>query len=125
MRLGLLFQLRQLLPSLLRRCSQPHQSHIHGGPSVPTGYKSLSGTFSGQYARPWSLPMSLSSVLTRSPIVSTERLESLHPSSGKYQVGPFGSIPLSTISTELPAFEEQYFPSYYPPYAGGKPMVTI
>ena len=65
-----------------------------------------------------------SSVLTSSPIVSTEQLESLHPSSGQYQVGPYGSIPLSTISTGLPTFGEQYFPSYYPPYAGGEPLVT-
>ena len=28
------------------------------------------------------------------------------------------------MSTRLPTFGEQYFPSYYPPYAGGKPMVT-
>ena len=68
--------------------------------------------------------MSSYGVLTGSPIVSTERLDSLHPSSGQYKVGPYGSIPLSTISTGLLAFGEQYFSSYYPPYAGWKPMVT-
>ena len=39
------------------------ESYLHGGPSVPTGYKSLSGTFSGTSSRPWYLPMSSSSVL--------------------------------------------------------------
>jgi len=100
------------------------ESYLHGGPSVPTGYKSLSGTFSGTSSRPWTLPMSSSGVLTGSPIVSTERLDSLHTSSGQYQVGPFGSIPLSTISTGLPAFGENYFPSYYSPHARGQHLVT-
>ena len=68
--------------------------------------------------------MSSTGFLNSITIVSTERLESLHPSSGQYQVDPYGSIPLSTISTGLPTFGEPYFPSYYPPYAGGKPLVT-
>ena len=59
--------------------------------------------------------MSSNGVLAGIPIVSTERLDSLHPSSGQYQVGPYGSIPLITISNGLPAFGENYFPSYYPP----------
>ena len=104
------------------------ESYLHGGPLVPTIYKSLFGTFSGQYSRPWSLPMSSYGVLTCSPIVSTERLESLHPSSGQYQVSPYGSFPLSTISTGLPTFGENYFPSYYPPHAGGNlwsPNMTL
>ena len=33
-------------------------------------------------------------------------------------------IPLSTISTGLPTFGENYLPSYYHPYAGGQPLVT-
>ena len=57
-------------------------------------------------------------------IMRTERLDPLYTSSVKYQAGPSGYIPSSTISTGLPAFGEQYFPSYYTPHAGGKPMVT-
>ena len=49
---------------------------------------------------------------------------SLYTSSGQYQAGPSGSIPSSTISTGLPVFGEQYFSSYYPPHARGKPLVT-
>ena len=73
------------------------ESYLHGGPLVPIVYKSLSGTFSGASSCSWYFPMSSSGVLTGSPIISTERLDSLHTSSGQYQVGSFGSIPLSTI----------------------------
>ena len=65
--------------------------------------------------------MSSSGVLTGSPIVNTERIDSLNPSLGQYQAGHYGSIPLST---GLPTFGEQYFLSYYSPYVGGKPLVT-
>ena len=65
-----------------------------------------------------------SGIITGKPIVSTERLDSLYTSSGKYQAGPSGSIPSSTISTGLPKFGEKYFLSYYPPHAGGQPLVT-
>ena len=100
------------------------KSYFHGGPLFPSGYKSLSRIFSGASSNPWTLPMSSSGILTGNPIVSTERLDYLYTSSGKYQASPSGSIPLSTISTGLPAFGEQYFLSYYPPHAGGKPFVT-
>ena len=66
------------------------ESYFHDGPSVPTCYKSLSGTFSGASSCSWSLPMSSSGILTGSPIVSTERLDSLPTSSGQFQVSPFG-----------------------------------
>ena len=59
------------LATLLMFTTSP-KSYFHGGPSVPTGYKSLSGTFSGASSRSWYLPMSSSGVLTGSPIVSTE-----------------------------------------------------
>ena len=68
--------------------------------------------------------MTSSGILIGNPIVSTERLDSLYTSSGKYQAGPSRSIPSSTISTRLPTFGEQYFPSYYPPHVGGKPLVS-
>ena len=100
------------------------KSYFHGGPMVPSGYKSLSVIFSSASSNPWTLPMSSSSILTGNPIISTERIDSLYTSSGKYQAGPSGSIPSSTISTGLPTFGEQYFPSYYPPHAGGQPLVT-
>ena len=100
------------------------ESYFYGGLMVSSGYKSLSGIFSGASSNPWNLPMSLSGIFTRNPIVSTERLDSLYKSSGKYQVGPSGSIPSNTISTRLPTLGEQYFLSYYPPHAGGKPLVT-
>ena len=100
------------------------ESYFHGGPMVPSGYKSLSGIFSGASSNPWTLPMSSSSILTGNSIVSTEWFDSLYTSSGQYQAGPYGSIPSCSISTGLPTFGEQYFPSYYPPHAGGKPLVT-
>ena len=97
------------------------ESYFHGHSSVPIGYKSLSGTFSGAPSHSWSLPMSSSGVLIGIPIVSTERLDSLNPSLGQYQADNYGSNPLSF---GLLAFGEKYFPSYYPPYAGGQPSVT-
>ena len=68
--------------------------------------------------------MSSSSIITGKPILSTERLDYLYTSLGKYQSRPSGSIPSSTISTGLLAFGEQYVLSYYPPHAGGQPLVT-
>ena len=68
--------------------------------------------------------MSSFGILTSKPIVSTEWLDPLYPSSGQYQAGPSRSISSSTISTRLPAFGEQYFMSYYTPHARVKPMVT-
>ena len=68
--------------------------------------------------------MSSSGILTSNSIVSNEQLGSLYTSSGKYQAGPFGPVPSSTISTGLPTFGEKYFPSYYPPHVGGKHLVT-
>ena len=68
--------------------------------------------------------MSLFGILTGKHIVSNKQLDSFYTSSGQYQVGCSRSIPSSTISTGLPTFGEKYFPSYYPPNARGKPMVT-
>ena len=48
------------------------ESYFHGGPMVPSGYKSLSGIFSGACSNPWNLPMSSSGILTGNPIVSIE-----------------------------------------------------
>ena len=100
------------------------ESHLYGGPSVPPGYQSLSRTFSGASSNPWTSPMSSSSTTSGKYIVIIEWLDPLYTSSGKYQAGPFGYIPSSTILTGLPTFGEQYFPSYYTPHIGGKPMVT-
>ena len=100
------------------------ESYFHGGPMVPSSYKSLSRIFSGASSKPWNLPMSSSGIQTGNPIVSTKRLDYLYTSSGQYQAGPSGSIPLSTISTRLPKFGEKYFPSYYSPHAGVQPLVT-
>ena len=52
------------------------ESYFHGGPMVPSGYKSLSGIFSGASSNPWYLPMSSYGILTGNPIVSTEQLYS-------------------------------------------------
>ena len=38
------------------------ESNAYGGPTVPLGYKSLSGTFSGASSRPWYFPMSSSGI---------------------------------------------------------------
>ena len=100
------------------------ESYFHGGPLVPSGYKSLFGIFSSASSNPWTLPISSSSILTSNPIVSTERLDSLYTSLGQYQASLSGSIPSSTISTGLLAFGEKYFLYYYPPHAGGQPLVT-
>ena len=100
------------------------ESYFYGGPMVPSGNKPLSGIFSSILSRPLSLPMSSPDILSSNPIISTEWLESLYTSSGKYQASPSRSIPSSTISTRLPAFGEKYFLSYYPPHIGGQPLVT-
>ena len=71
------------------------ESYFHGGPLVPSGYKTLSGIFSGASSNPWNLPMSSSGIITGKPIVSTEWLDSLYTSSRKYQFGPSVSIPSS------------------------------
>ena len=68
--------------------------------------------------------MSSYTILTGKYILSSEWLDPLYTSLGKYQAGPSGYIPSSTISTGLPEFGEQYFPSYYTPHVGGKPMFT-
>lgn len=100
------------------------ESYFHGGPMVPSGYKYLSGIFSSASSNPWTSPMSSSGILTGKPIVIIEWFYSLYTSSGKYKDGPSGSIPFNTISIGLPKFGEQYFMSYYPPHAGGQPLVT-
>ena len=83
------------------------ESYFHGGPMVPSGYKYLSGIFSSASSNPWTSPMSSSGILTGKPIVINKRLDTLYPSSWKYQAGPSGYIPSNTISTELLAFGEQ------------------
>jgi len=88
------------------------------------GYQYLPGTFSGTSSNPWTSPISSSSIITGKSIVSTKSIDHLYTSSGQYQVGPYGYIPFSKISTRLPTFEEQYFPSFYTPHARGQPMVT-
>ena len=58
------------------------ESYFHGGPMVPSGYKSLSRTFSGASSNPWTSPMSSSGILTGKRIVSIILLDPLYPSSG-------------------------------------------
>ena len=69
------------------------ESYFHGGPLVPSSYKSLFGIFFGASSNPWTLPMSSSGILIGNPIISTERLDSLYISSWQYKVGPSKAIP--------------------------------
>lgn len=48
------------------------ESYLHGGPLLPSSYKSFSRIFSGASSHPWTSPMSSSSIVTHKPIVSNE-----------------------------------------------------
>ena len=55
------------------------ETHLYGGPSIPLGYHSLSGTFSGVASIPWTYPMSSNSrIVSRTSLMNATNFAPLH-----------------------------------------------